>query len=321
MLYLNENDIKKIGINWPVIATVIRKACKTMAQEDFAQPIKPYLRYRNKKNRIIAMPGFLGGETELAGIKWIASFPDNINKGIRRAHSVIILNDAGTGQPVSIINTPLISGIRTAGVSGLMVELWLKYNPMSRIRVGMCGLGPIGRLHTEMLFGLLGDRIEMVSIYDIRPCEKTVSELPHADKIRICDTWQEAFSNADIFVTCTVSNGPYINSMPKKGSLHLNVSLRDYVASWIQYADTIIVDDWDEVCRENTDIENMHLDHGLKKQQVYNIVELVAGIGLHQLKQPQTVMFNPMGMSVFDIAVAGHYFTMAEQLSAGTELE
>lgn len=320
MLYLNEADIRTVGIDWSAIATVIRKTCYAMAQEDFAQPIKPYLRYRNKRNRIIAMPGFVGGDTELAGIKWIASFPENVDKGIKRAHSVTILNDADTGQPVSIINTPLLSGIRTAGVSGLVLQLWLEKNLRPGMKVGMTGLGPIGQLHADMIFSMLKENIEALYVYDIRPFDKEVIAPAYTDKITVCNSWQEAFDNADIFITCTVSDKPYINHIPKKGSLHLNVSLRDYEASWIQYADMIIVDDWEEVCRENTDIEMMHLHYGLQKEEAYNIIELLSPDGAHRLAESATVMFNPMGMAVFDIAVAGHFLAKAKEGDIGTRL-
>lgn len=320
MLYLNEADIRTVGIDWPEIATVIRKTCHAMAQEDFAQPVKPYLRYRNKQNRIIAMPGFVGGDTELAGIKWIASFPGNIDKGIKRAHSVTILNDAGTGQPVSIINTPLLSGIRTAGVSALVLQLWLENNNRPGLKVGMTGLGPIGRLHADMLFSMLGDNIDALYVYDIRPFQANDIAPAYKDKIRSCKSWQEAFDNADIFVTCTVSDKPYINAIPKMGSLHLNVSLRDYDASWIQHVDMVIVDDWEEVCRENTDIEMMHLHYGLQQEQAFNIVQLVSAEGIQRLANAATTMFNPMGMAVFDIAVAGHFLEKAKQGHIGTEL-
>lgn len=106
-----------------------------------------------------------------------------------------------------------------------------------------------------MIFSILKENIEALSVYDIRPFDKEVIAPAYTDKITVCNSWQDAFDNADIFITCTVSDKPYINGIPKKGSLHLNVSLRDYEASWIQYADVIIVDDWEEVCRENTDIE------------------------------------------------------------------
>jgi len=128
MLYLNEKDLTKIGYNWNATIDNIEQAVHCLHNKDFVQPVKPYLRYRDLTNRIIALIAFVGGKINLAGIKWIASFPDNINHGLPRAHSVVILNNADTGAPVGIINTALLSIIRTASVSGLMIRYFLKAN-------------------------------------------------------------------------------------------------------------------------------------------------------------------------------------------------
>ena len=109
MLYLNEKDLTKIGQNWNATIDNIELAVQCLDKKDYVQPVKPYLRYRDLTNRIIALIAFVGGKINLAGIKWIASFPDNINHGLPRAHSVVILNDADTGAPVGIINTALLS--------------------------------------------------------------------------------------------------------------------------------------------------------------------------------------------------------------------
>jgi len=126
MLYLNENDILKIGIDWNKTIDSIKEAVRCYRDKDYSQPIKPYLRYRDLKNRIIAMPAFLGGNFNISGIKWIASFPKNIESGKPRANSIIILNNANTGEVISSINTSLISTIRTASVSGLVIKNYIK---------------------------------------------------------------------------------------------------------------------------------------------------------------------------------------------------
>jgi 2,3-diaminopropionate biosynthesis protein SbnB len=321
MLYLNEKHINEIGVDWPTIINIIKDTCHAMAQSDYAQPLKPYLRYRNLKNRIIAMPGFVGGQINLAGIKWIASFPGNISQGLKRAHAVTVLNNSDTGIPVGIINTPLISCIRTAGVSGLVVDAWRKHTHPAGIKIGMTGFGPIGKMHLDMIFKLLGDAIQQCSIYDINPVSQRDIPEAYAQYIRICDSWESAFEDADIFLTCTVSDVPYVDKAPKKGSLHLNVSLRDYKASWIKYADTIIVDDWEEVCREKTDIEMMHQEFGLHKEDVLSIIDVATNDIFRSHDPAKTVMFNPMGMSVFDIAVGGHYYRTAIEQSVGIPLE
>ncbi|MBC9913421.1 2,3-diaminopropionate biosynthesis protein SbnB [Chitinophaga varians] len=310
MVLLDEKYIINAGIDWNRTIDVIEDAVRCIGNSDFSQPIKPYLRYRNLRNRIIAMPAFVGGDINMAGIKWIASFPDNIKQGVPRAHSVVILNNADTGEPVGIFCTALLSIIRTASVSGLLLRHFIRQRNPDKVKVGITGFGPIGQYHLKMCQALLGERIERISLFDIRPIDAVLTDA--YDNVEVVDTWEAAFQSADIFITCTVSDAPYINIPPKPGSLHLNVSLRDYrtdVYPWFKGA--IIVDDWEEVCREKTDIEMLHLEQGLQKEDTRSIVDVVNGDCLAQFPPDAPVMFNPMGMAVFDIAIGSYYLKQA----------
>jgi len=312
MIYIGEKDLLELGISWKETIGVIENAVKCIDTGDFAQPIKPYLRYRDRSNRIIAMPAFVGGKYNVAGIKWIASFPQNIHKNLPRAHSVVILNDADTGRPVSIINTALLSIIRTASVTGLMMSYYDKFNTWDDIRLGIVGWGPIGQYHLNMCTELFGDRISKIYLYDLKPINKETIGNAHKDKIHIAKNWQDAYVDANVFITCTVSSSPYIDIQPKKGTLQLNISLRDYKTDIYDYVkDTIIVDDWDEVCREKTDIEMLHIEKGLKREDTKNIIDIVCRNGLNDFTVDQPVMFNPMGMGVFDIAMGSYYVNKA----------
>ncbi|MCX6318727.1 MAG: 2,3-diaminopropionate biosynthesis protein SbnB [Bacteroidetes bacterium] len=310
MKYFEEKDFDSSSVPWPFTVEQIRTAVQCIATNDYVQPLKPYLRYRDLTNRIIAMPAFAGGDINMSGIKWIASFPGNLEKGIPRAHSVVILNEADTGVPVAIFNTAMISVIRTASVSGLMLSCFDKQYPFRDAVIGITGLGPIGKAHIRMCLSLLGDRVEKILVYDIRTPDMT--GLPDDDRIQFVNSWQEAYEQADIFITCTVSKQPYIDIPPKKGSLHLNVSLRDYqslVCQWFRPA--IIVDNWEEVCREKTDIEMMHINEALNREQVYTMEAITSGKFFETHIPEQPVMFNPMGMAVFDIAIATYYYKTA----------
>jgi len=313
MIYLDEKALRRTGIDWNRTIDVIEDAVRCMAADDFAQPIKPYLRYRNMKNRIIAMPAFVGGNINMAGIKWIASFPGNIKKGIPRAHSVVVLNDADTGEPVCIITTALLSIIRTASVSGFMLRRFDLVRRPGPLTVGIVGMGPIGQHHLKMVIQLLGDDVQRVNLYDLRPEEEWFPPV-QADKIRAVGSWEEAYLDADIFITCTVADVPYINKPPKPGSLHLNVSLRDYTteaADWFREA--IIVDEWEEVCRERTDIQMMHLEKGLQKVDTKSICDMLPDDSLGSYGRDIPILFNPMGMAAFDIALGCYYYQKASQ--------
>lgn len=321
MRYLGDNNIQEIRLNWEQNIEAIASATQCIAAEDIAQPLKPYLRYGDLQNRIIAMPAYVGGDINRSGIKWIASFPGNIKRGINRAHSVIILNDAKTGKPVSVINSGSISAIRTASVSGLMLKKFMELKRHQSVKVGIVGFGPIGQYHLRMCTELLGDKLEEVLLFDLKSISEEVIPSSVAEKVTVVESWEDAYRDADVFITCTVSKTPYIDLRPKHGSLHLNVSLRDYkttVFPWFEKG--MIVDDWNEVCREKTDVEMFHLENGLTANDV-KLIQDVLNDHLHTLDENQPVMFNPMGMAVFDMAIAGRYLGFAEESNIGVLLE
>ncbi|RAP31091.1 2,3-diaminopropionate biosynthesis protein SbnB [Brevibacillus laterosporus] len=322
MRYLHEKDLLTIGMNWDETTSVIEEAVKCLHQNDFAQPIKPYLRYGQEQNRIIAMPAFVGGTINQAGIKWIASFPNNIQQGVPRAHSVTILNNADNGVPEAVVNTALLSVIRTASVSGMIIKHYDRVRNLKDITVGIIGWGPIGQYHFKMVTALLGDRIKNIYLFDLRPIDSQTIDSSFKDKVIIAKSWEEAYKNSDIFMTCTVSKAPYIDVKPKTGALLLNVSLRDFTTDIYPHVkDSIIVDSWEEVCRENTDIESMHLQCGLQKENTQSIINVVCDDAMNNYREDQAIMFNPMGMAVFDISM-GHYFLRkAEELKVGQLLE
>jgi 2,3-diaminopropionate biosynthesis protein SbnB len=321
MRYLSTKNIEQIGIDWDAGIKAIEQAVRCLKNEDFAQPIKPYLRYNNLKNRIIAMPGFLGNGIQMAGIKWIASFPDNIKKNLPRAHCVVVLNQSDTGIPLSIINTPLISIIRTASVSGYVITKFMEARKKTNLSVGIIGWGPIGQYHYKMCRALLKKSIDAFYLFDLKGVDPNQFSDHENQSIVICENWKDVFDKADIFITCTVSDTRYITAQPKKSSLHLNVSLRDYAEEMYDYfKNAIIVDNWEEVCRENTDIELMHKRKGLCEEEVHDITDILGGV-IGKIASEKPIMFNPMGMAVFDIAIATYYYKKSLATGTGIELE
>jgi N-[(2S)-2-amino-2-carboxyethyl]-L-glutamate dehydrogenase len=317
MLYLNEDHIRKVGIDWNETIKVIEHTVELLKNNDYAQPIKPYLRYGDPKNRIIAMPAYAGGEINKSGIKWIASFPDNINNDIPRANSVTVLNNAKTGVVESIVNTPYVSIIRTASVTGFLIKQFQKVRDMKHINVGIIGFGPIGQNHLKMCEAIIGDRVDNYYLYDIRPVidGQRVQTKCHA-KVNVVFGWQDVYDNADIFMCCTVADEPYIDHKPKKGALILDVSLRDFKEDTYQfYKDCIVVDDWKEVCREKTTIDDWNRVYGLDEKDVYTMVDVLNGDVISKFTRDDNIMFCPMGMAVFDIAISTYFYNKA--LGAG----
>ncbi len=321
MLYLSETDIAQLKPAWATSIAIIQETTALISSGEYSQPIKPYLRFKNPSNRIIAMPSYVGGSFDISGIKWVSSFPDNLKSNIPRAHSITILNSADTGEPIAILNSRLLSGIRTAAVSGLMLQKYLSLYPNKKCKVGICGFGVIGKLHFEMLKEILGNQMLSCMIYDHMLNPKDIENPINGEHVQLVESWQEAYQDSDIFIACTTSSSPYINIPPPMGSLQLNISLRDYTSDILMLSKHIVVDDWDEVCRENTDVYRSHLQRDLQKEQTYSLTEIISKkLDLKELSKSSFLHFNPMGMSVFDISLAKAFYTDALKMNLGTVL-
>jgi ornithine cyclodeaminase len=220
-----------------------------------------------------------------------------------------------------MINTAFLSIIRTASVSGLMIQNYDSARPLHKIKVGIIGWGPIGQYHCKMCHEMFGNKINRTYVYDLRKIEKDSLHAEYGGKVVVCDNWQAAYTEADLVITCTVAQAPYITLKPKTGSFHLNVSLRDYTLEVFEhFKDAIVVDSWEEACRENTDIEKMHLEKGLQKADVKTIIDVVLHDAIRGYAPATSVFFNPMGMAVFDIALASFYYRKAFENRVGVQL-
>ena len=113
-----------------------------------------------------------------------------------------------------------------------------------------------------------------------------------------------------------------MDQKPKAGSLQLNCSLRDYKTSILDHTKAIIVDDWEEVCREKTDIEMMHMERGLQEKDTKSIVDVVchnamAGLSEGRCRSCSTRWAWPCSTS----RPAGTTWTRPRRMKIGLELE
>ncbi|WP_373232947.1 2,3-diaminopropionate biosynthesis protein SbnB [Cohnella sp.] len=325
MIYLNDRHIQEIGVDWNNLIDQIESTVRLMQTEEISQPLKPYLRFLHPGNRIIAMPAFVGGAVEASGVKWIASFPGNKTQGLPRAHCTVILNDPHSGVPVAFFQSGWLNTLRTAAVSGVMLRKYIEahcdINSEKPIQLGIIGWGPIGWRHLEMVSEVFGDRLRSVRLFDSKGIDPSTIDANLLGITHIAASWQEVYLSSNVFITCTASTDRYIDLLPAPGTLLLNISLRDYMPQIVQAVKAVIVDDWREVCRENTDIEQLHLKCGLQEGGVQTLKQVVCDNVLRKFTVDEPIFFNPMGMAAFDITLAAHYWRQAERLGIGVTLE
>ena len=66
--------------------------------------------------RFMAMPAYLGGRFDMAGVKWYGSNAENRKKGLPRSILMLTLNDKDTGAPLAYMSANILSAYRTGAV-------------------------------------------------------------------------------------------------------------------------------------------------------------------------------------------------------------
>src|SRR5947208_15981695 len=120
---------------------IVREAYLAHADGQSVNPDSYFLRFPDKPDcRIIALPAYLGNGFEVAGLKWIASYPANVQRGFPRASAVLVLNNYETGYPFAILESSIISAARTAASDALAAH-WLNGQSSRAQWVRLCGPG------------------------------------------------------------------------------------------------------------------------------------------------------------------------------------
>src|SRR6059036_3163291 len=149
---------------------IVREAYLAHADGQSVNPDSYFLQFPDKPDcRIIALPAYLGKNFDVAGLKWIASYPTNIQRVFPRASAVLVLNSYETGYPFAILESSIISAARTAASAALAAH-WLSGHSRRAQSLGVVGTGFIARYVYEFLIDT-DWAIDEVRLYDQSPAE------------------------------------------------------------------------------------------------------------------------------------------------------
>src|SRR5437879_179195 len=212
---------------------IVREAYLAHADGQSVNPDSYFLRFPDKPDsRIIALPAYLGNGFDVAGLKWIASYPGNIQRGFPRASAVLVLNSYDTGYPFAILESSIISASRTAA-SAALAAYWLNGRSRRAHALGIVGDGFIARYVYEFLIDT-GWEIEEVRLYDRSPLEsekfmKTACRPERHRTVMVAPDVDGLVRACDLIVFTTVASAPHITdaSLFEHNPLVLHISLRD----------------------------------------------------------------------------------------------
>ena len=303
----------------------VRLAYEAHARRETSLPHSTFLRFpSNETNRVIALPAYLGDSFDVAGIKWIASFPNNIRQNKNRASAVIILNSTETGRPRAIIEGSIISAKRTGASAALAAQQ--SHNHHGESRFGVVGAGPI---NFEVARFLLAARPELKScfVFDIdaararKFADKFEGEFSDCTAETVAD-FDNVLRSCSLVSVATNASRPHINDLSTcpPGATILHVSLRDLNPEIILSCDNIL-DDIDHVCRAQTSV---HLAEQLAGNRDFlrcTLGEILNGAAAPRRDVNGLTVFSPFGLGILDLAVSSLVCELAEQQKVGTVIE
>lgn len=287
-------------------------------------PHSSFLRFPdNDTDRIICLPAYLGDGFEVAGMKWIASFPGNVARGMARASAVLVLNSMETGRPEAILESSIVSARRTAASAALAAQ---KLTDGAPTEAGLIGTGVIN-LEVARFLKVALPSIETFTVFDLdrERAAEFVAKLPAVapgTSGRVAESSDELLSSHRLVSYATTAIKPHQDTLElcPAGSVVLHVSLRDLAAGVILAADNV-VDDVDHVARASTSIHLAEQAVGHRGFVRATISEVVEGTAPPKENPQAVTVFSPFGLGVLDLALAKLAYDTAREEGIGTVID
>jgi N-[(2S)-2-amino-2-carboxyethyl]-L-glutamate dehydrogenase len=293
---------------------IVRDAYLAHADGRSVNPDSYFLRFPEKPDcRIIALPAYLGNGFDVAGLKWIASYPANIQRGFPRASAVLVLNNYETGYPFAILESSIISAARTAA-SAVLAADWLSGHSRRAHSLGIVGTGFIARYVYEFLVDT-GWEIEEVRLHDLTPLESekfrnTACRLDRHRTVTVVPDVAQLVRACDLIVFTTVASAPHIAdpALFEHNPLVLHISLRD-LAPEILLRSQNVVDDVEHVMKANTSPHLAEQQTGDRSFVTGTLADII--LGRRSVNRSRPIIFSPFGMGILDLAVGKWVYDQA----------
>lgn len=222
-LYLSEQDMIRAGVtDMPACITSMEEMFKLLYHGDYrmAGPNNdshgamvtfpenspfPTMPKPTADRRMMAMPAYLGGNFQTAGVKWYGSNIANREKGLPRSILMFTLNDADTGAPLAHMSANLLSAYRTGAIPGVGAKYLARQD--SRV-IGLLGPGVMGKT-TIAAFLSVCPNVNTVKVKGRGAASLDAfiawlkNTYPQVTTIQIVDTLEEVVRDSDLVAYCS----------------------------------------------------------------------------------------------------------------------
>lgn len=360
-LYLSEPDMIKAGVkNMDQCVEAMEDLLVTLNKGDYVMagvnhnshgaqvifPDDPQFEGMPKNaddRRFMAMPAYLGGKYQMAGMKWYGSNCENKASGLPRSILMMMLNDKDTGAPLALMSANLVSCYRTGAIPGVGAKYLAGKDSET---VTIIGPGVLGRT-CLLAFLSVCPKITTVKVKgrgqrSLHAFEEFVKkECPQIQQVIVCDSMEEAVKDSDIIcVTSTAPvkeiDFPYIaEDWVKKGALICLPSAARFDDDFLINRCKKVVDNyklyeaWAEefpypsyemvqiIGSKFTD----YLHEGrIQREDIVDIADIINKKHPGRESDDEIIVYSVGGMPVEDIAWGGTVYRNALKEGIGVEL-
>ncbi len=269
--------------------------------------------------RSYALPAALGAPYNSVGVKWTTHRA--AIAGPPRIVSLTVVNDRHTGAPVGIVESAVLTAMRTAAVSALALR---HVAPRPVRRLALLGAGTQATTHLAMLAACFPG-LEQVAIWNRTPaaCEAMLRQagtLPWP--VLRSTVLADALAGSDAVLACTAATSPILDAdVVQPGRIVLQIGYHEASFELIEASTAVVVDLWGEF--RNTSAKSLFQAHRagrfLPERLAAQLAEVLAG--QWTARPEDAVYFSSFGLNVFDLALATRVLRRAAVLGLGHTLD
>lgn len=295
--------------------------------------------------RFMAMPAYLGGKFDMAGMKWYGSNCANKERGLPRSILMLTLNDKDTGAPLAYMSANILSAYRTGAVPGVGYKY---FAPEDSKVIGVIGPGVMSKTALAAAMAVRPG-IETIKVKGRgkESLEKFIAaakaDYPSVKNIYAVETIEEAVRDSDIVSvsTSTPTTGdtsiyPYIKEeWIKPGAIISSTAALRFDDDFIINRARTVTDNialyeaWEEeyapeayktVPIPAVHVEDLIAEGKMKREQIDDLGDVLTGkIPVHR-DPKEIVIYSIGGMPVEDVAWGTIVYRNALEKGIGTKL-
>ncbi len=317
LLYLSRADVEQVQLDMSTIIELLEQAFMEKGKGNVEMPPKPGI-HTMPDAFIHAMPAYIPS-LRSAGIKWVSGYPENFKRGLPYISGLLILNDADTGVPYTVMDCTWITAYRTGAASALAAK-YLARPESETAAILACGVQ--GRTNLEAL--ACAFRLKKVYAYDVLPevQEKYVREMSTKLGLEIegVRSPKDAVGKADLVVT----SGPILkHPQPTIEKDWVRPGAYASAVDFDSYFTGAAMSQMDRISTDDHAQFQYYRSVGYFQQTpdpYADLGELVAGLKPGRQSADERTMAINLGLAMDDMAVAPTIYRMAKEKGLGTKL-